>query len=401
MKGAGGVWDGGHNPLGLTPLEIATGILIGPSPGSLPPAPAVAEDPLTVLRERAVELLQQRPCVVAFSGGRDSSALLAVMADTARREGLTPPTAVSLRWSDNPATDERVWQEQVADHVGVESWEVLEPGDDVDLLGEQAQDALVRCGLLWPASSTALVPLYRRAAGGVVVTGEGGDELFGTWPLARLRARVARRQRPVRPDVIDVGTTLLPAPLRVRRLRRHQHPYQRWLTAEATAAHRQSLSEDAAEDFRPWGAFVRSTAARRSARLARRSAEVLAAASGASYAAPLLEDRFVAALGQVAPVAGIGDRSQIMHHLFGHLLDERVLTRVSKATFGGVYWGPAARSFAESWDGTGLPEGLVTPGPLRAAWLSERPTFGSALPLHAAWLASRQPAAAGGVRATP
>jgi hypothetical protein len=80
------------------------------------------------------------------------------------------------------------------------------------------------------------------------------------------------------------------------------------------------------------------------------------------------------------------------------VLPSPVLARTSKATFGGVFWGPVARRFARQWDGTGLSADLVDAEALRRAWLEPVPVYGSALPLQAAWLfdRSRQGSAPGG-----
>jgi asparagine synthase (glutamine-hydrolysing) len=77
--------------------------------------------------------------------------------------------------------------------------------------------------------------------------------------------------------------------------------------------------------------------------------------------------------------------------VFSPLLSDDVLRRVSKATFAGVFWGPASREFAAEWDGAGLDARWVDADTLRAAWLEPTPVYGSALPLHAAWLARHGP----------
>lgn len=77
-----------------------------------------------------------------------------------------------------------------------------------------------------------------------------------------------------------------------------------------------------------------------------------------------------------------------MRAVFSPLLSEAILSRASKATFAGAFWGPACRQFAEDWDGTGLDARWVDSAALRSAWSQETPVYGSALPLQAAWLAT-------------
>jgi tRNA(Ile)-lysidine synthase TilS/MesJ len=62
--------------------------------------------PASALRAIARSVLATPPCVVAFSGGRDSSALLALLVDEARRAGLPEPVAVTARWDEDEASDE-------------------------------------------------------------------------------------------------------------------------------------------------------------------------------------------------------------------------------------------------------------------------------------------------------
>ena len=77
--GAGALrpWAGGPNPLGLTELDVASGIVLGTI--EPPRWPRVEGRPLQVLFDEARALLQRGPCIVAFSGGRDSSAVLATL----------------------------------------------------------------------------------------------------------------------------------------------------------------------------------------------------------------------------------------------------------------------------------------------------------------------------------
>ena len=50
--------------------------------------------------------LRRPPCLVSFSGGLDSSALLAVATAVARREGLDDPVPATLVVPGSPESDE-------------------------------------------------------------------------------------------------------------------------------------------------------------------------------------------------------------------------------------------------------------------------------------------------------
>ncbi len=74
-----------------------------------------------------------------------------------------------------------------------------------------------------------------------------------------------------------------------------------------------------------------------------------------------------------------------MEALFADLLPREVLYRSTKAHFTGLSWGPRARGFAVSWDGSGVDHRLVDPDKLRAEWAKERPHPMSVPCLHQAW----------------
>ena len=115
----------------------------------------------------------------------------------------------------------------------------------------------------------------------------------------------------------------------------------------------------------------------------------LCASRGGSFEAPLLASAFLAALARLGGRLGLGERSAAMRAVFSPLLDDAIVSRRSKATFGDVFWGPASRQFANDWDGGGLGPRWVDAGALRLAWTEQRPVYGAALPLQAAWLATQ------------
>jgi hypothetical protein len=392
-------WSGGPNPLGLTELDVASGTVLGtlgsageapgPSSGTTETGswPEVAGEPLDVLFEEARKILQRGRCVVAFSGGRDSSAVLATLLHVARRDGFDDPIALTARWPDHAATDESAWQEHVARELGVQRWEVITPGMGFDLLGSLATELLRDHGLSWPAGTAALMPMIEAAGDGTFVSGQGGDEVFGNWGLAAAWAH-ARRGRGLRWSLRAVVGAALPGAVRIRRAVRRARPYQNWLTPEAIAVQRETLAREtvgAAPLW--WPGYLREVSSDRGLCLGAQAQAALCASRGGSFAAPLLAPAFLAALARRGGWLGFGARTAAMRAVFSPLLSDAILSRQSKATFGDVFWGPESRRFAKEWQGEGLDARWVDAGALRAAWCEARPVYGAALPLQAAWLA--------------
>jgi asparagine synthase (glutamine-hydrolysing) len=388
-------WAQGPNLFALTELEVATGDVFGQV--DVPPWPEEAVDggPLDVLFDEARRILSRGRCVVAFSGGRDSSALLACFLYVARRDGFEEPTALTARWPGDAAAEESEWQDHVARELKVKHWEIITPGTDFDLLGPLATGLLRAHGLLWPAPLVIFLPMIDAAGDGVLVTGEGGDEVFGIWGMGRIWSAVRQRRR-LRSAVRPVLGAAMPDWLRRRRALPGAEPYQNWLTPEAWAAQREALAAEAVA-VAPlwWPDYLREVDCERGLRLAERAYASICASRGGSLATPLKSPAFLSALARAGGRLGLGDRTSVMRALFSSLLDDTILSRVSKATFGGVYWGPASREFAEDWDGTGVPVRWVDVEALRAAWRAPTPVYGTALPLHAAWLATHPDAGPG------
>jgi hypothetical protein len=381
-------WAGGPNPLGLTDLDVASGVVLGTT--EAPPWPEETGEPLDELFDEARKILEWGRCVVAFSGGRDSSAVLATLLHVARRDGFDDPVALTARWPGDAEADESTWQEHVAQELGVRHWEVITPGNDFDLLGPIATQLLRDHGLLWPAPMAALMPMIDAAGDGVLVSGQGGDEVFGSWTLATAWAR-ARRGRDLHWSLRPVVGAALPRAVRVQRALRRSQPYQSWLTPEASVVQRQALAREYVS-VAPlwWPSYLREVGSERGLGLGGQAQAALCAARGGSFSTPLLAPRFLAALAARGGRLGFGDRTAAMTAVFAPLLSGAVLSRRSKATFGDVFWGPQSRQFAMEWDGKGLDPAWVDAEALRAAWSEPRPVYGAALPLQAAWLARQQ-----------
>ena len=180
----------------LTPLEIASCVVVGPSGARIAPADqSPATDPAVALERVIAQALQRPPCLVSFSGGHDSSLVLAAATRAARREQLPLPIPVTWRPTDAPRAEESAWQEAVVAALQLSDWIRLPTGDDLDFVGPVATDVLRRHGVLHPANAYFHAPLLKEAAGGTLLTGVGGDQVLGRLPRPRRPFWWPRRER--------------------------------------------------------------------------------------------------------------------------------------------------------------------------------------------------------------
>ncbi|WP_229401409.1 asparagine synthase-related protein, partial [Micromonospora okii] len=225
----------------LTAYDLATGLVQGTDPGAVDvPVPAAdrTTTPLAALEAAVLPALRRPPCVVSFSGGLDSSLVLAVAVRVARREGLPDPVPVTWRFRDAPRADESAWQDEVVRALGVGgTWQVLTAGDDLDLVGPVARRFLRRYGVLHPLNLHLHLPIVELAAGGALLTGVGGDQVLAGWrrptpgsARAYLRDAVgrARARLRARPAASELFPWLRPAVaeevLRTHRAERRAEP---------------------------------------------------------------------------------------------------------------------------------------------------------------------------------
>ena len=162
----------------MTPTEVALGYLFG-HVEQVQRTAARADDPRSALERIIRTALLRPPCGVAFSGGRDSSLVLAVATHVARRDGLPDPIPITKVFPDAPGSDETEWQELVLRHLGLSDWIRLEFTDELDLVGELAGPNLLQYGILWPPTIHADAPVIATVPNGSLLDGEGGDEVLG------------------------------------------------------------------------------------------------------------------------------------------------------------------------------------------------------------------------------
>ncbi|GAA5114948.1 asparagine synthase-related protein [Haloechinothrix salitolerans] len=377
----------------LTPADIAFGYPIESRGWRTLTARTPAANPFRALRAALRRALRRHPCVIAFSGGRDSSLLLAVAADLAAREGHAPPVALTLRYADDPQADESAWQEAVVAHLrgrGVRfEWERRQITAELDLIGPVMAPVLrAHGGPVYPAALANTVVLADYAAGGSLVTGNGGDEILGNHRAAVLRAVLRRRGRGLsRSDWIVVGASAAPSPLRYL-IARYKVTDPCWLRPAYRRAASRVVARNAARQPLRWDRSVLSARTSRAVTIGERTRGVVARGKDCALVEPLADDRFIAAY---AAFGGHWDgltRIAATRLLADGLLPDAVLRRTDKASFNASRFGSHSRAFASTWDGAGCDAELIDPDALRAAWLSDHPPAGTALLLQQAWLAT-------------
>jgi len=367
-----------------TPLEISAGVLFGADPASEPLPRAVAVTPHDALRSSIRTALNRPPCVVAFSGGRDSSAMLALACDIARADGLPLPIPVTLRFPGVAEADETQWQETVVRHLRLDDWVRLEFDDELDYVGPWAQQVLQTHGLLWPANDYVDLPLLQQAGTGSLVDGVDGDSVFSS-AYQRLVQTLRGRRRPGRAALGDA--VFLLKSQRARQRDAYAHALRLpWLTQ--TAQHEMSellAIEFAAEPF-SYAKRVRWYHQSRYLGALRWTTELFAAQTGTAVVRPLVDPTFLTALAQSVGTLGFKGRTATMRWLFGDVLPAAVIERTSKASFP-HYWGKASRLLAADWRGEGVDRRYVDHDVLREMWANDRVDHRSALLIQSVWLA--------------
>jgi asparagine synthetase B (glutamine-hydrolysing) len=377
------------HPLRLTDLELSAGFVC--DDGGYQGLPVVEQEltPLDAFELAVIPALERPPCLVGFSGGRDSSAVLAAAARAARREGLDLPIPITLRFRDAPGAEESEWQELIIRHLSLSEWDVREVGDDTDFIGPLSTAVLRRHGVLFPPNVFIQRLLLEPAAGGSLLTGNGGDHVFAGWRRHSLPDLFAARRRPAPRDVLRLAYASSPRAFRRRvESRRQLDSMPSWLRPEARQAAAALAASEQAEAPLRWREWVRWLAPRRELAVGPWSLGLMAADEDVVATHPFLDPRFLAAMANAGGSLGFGDRTAAMRALFSDVLPDELNARSTKARGNEIYWRSHSREFARSWDGVGVDHDLVDPMALREEWLKPSPRAQSAIPLQAAWLAS-------------
>ncbi|MGH8930830.1 MAG: asparagine synthase-related protein [Egibacteraceae bacterium] len=369
------------------PLDIAVGMLIGTDPTvpRLRGHAAVEESPITAVQKVVRSALVRPPCLVSFSGGRDSSTVLAVAVDVARREGLPLPVPATFRYPDAAGTDETEWQELVVAHLGLVDWLRIEVRGELEALGPVATRVLDRHGLLFPPNAYAHLPLLESARGGSLLTGIGGDQMFGS-SGSRVARLLAGRVRPVPRDLPRLILAASPRGIRARVAYRRQADALPWLLPKAAAEASWELAAWEASWPQRWDRGLDAWWRSRDFQAGVRALETLAAPVDVRVRNPFMAPSVIAAFAKAGGAAGFEDRTTVMTRFFADLLPSSVLARGSKAAFDEAIWGPRTREFIRAWDGMGIDSSLVDVAALRRTWASNPPDGRTLSLLQSAWL---------------
>ena len=370
------------------PLEIASGIIVDGAPHA-PKLPDGSRRRLRAAIDDAVRgALLRPPCLVSFSGGRDSSAVLAAATALARREGLELPIPATQRFPDVSSTHEDDWQEDVVRHLALPDWVRITVNDELDSVGPIAQAVLRRHGLLWPFNSHLHVPLYERAAGGSLLTGVGGDELFGPQRWRVAQSLLSGRTRPRPRHIPTLGFALAPAHVRCEVLARRHELRWPWLHPHIDALLNQARSDWHARTPRRWNAALGWWWKSRTRVVLAQTMDLLGADSQTQVVQPFLEPAVLSAAAAEFGVRGPGDRTTVMRAVFGDDLPDRVLARRSKARFDAAFCSHHSRAFGARWTGGGVDRSLVDAERLADVWNAVQPDPRSFSLMQAAWLAT-------------
>lgn len=376
----------------LTAFELATGVAPGVASWAPPLPRPDAATPFEAIAALIVPALARPPCLVSFSGGVDSSSVLAVAVDVARREGLPPPIPATNRFPGQGRTDEREWQERVVQELGLEDWIRLEFDDELDLVGPVASELLRAHGLVFPFNMHFHVPLIAAAAGGSLLTGVGGDEAFE--PAPRVQQVLAGRRRPRPRDALALALAYAPRRARAFVRRRLESPTLPWLTQAGSAALAAALADDAArfpaDARRTFAEWWRS----RYLHLHLASQHAIAAERDCLVLNPLSEASVVAAFARAVGRFGFATRADAVRAFLGDVVPTDVTTRRTKADFNTAFWHRHARAFVADLDERRLRTSLAALGVdslvdaerLLTAWEAPDPHANSYLLLQAVWV---------------
>jgi Asparagine synthase len=375
-------------PYQMTDLEKSTGLVLGLDRPKRNRRSHTILDPIEALEGAIMPALLRPPCLVSFSGGLDSSLILSVALNLARREGLPEPIPATYRVLGATSGDEAEWQDSVAQELGVADSIVLTFTNELDVVGPFAIDVLRRHGVVFPFNAHGHLPLIREARGGSILTGAGGDELFSLPSRART-VWVVRGRAPLgRRDPLRIAFAGLPASLRTPFIRRRFPVSFRWLTERANDRFKREWAAAAARQPARWDTSRRWLLRRRYLRILQETLALIGGDEGTSIHNPYLHPAVVESVAGAGGPLGWRTRNEAIAALFDSLVPTSVSGRTSKASGNEMFFSDHSKAFVARWDGQGINPDLVDAARLRQEWASSNPDPHTLSLIQTTWLAS-------------
>ncbi len=336
-----------------------------PHEATPPEAPPVVR----AIEEAIARSLTDDPVFVEFSGGLDSSLVLSLATRVCRRLDHDPPIPLSYRFPTEER-DENHFQDFVARWLGLEGChQVVDLAGRFDFVGSAAQKSLRRFGAVWPPNLAGRLAVWREFAPGTLLTGEGGDEVFGLHRAGQLRdaARAAARLRLAR--AWNVGRRFVGP----RWWRQHAALAELrgefdmpWLLPNTYEECLRSVARELADEPAGAVAWVEHYLHQPATRVIIHNMRAVGAAAGLAVQSPLM-DPVVLVAASATPDFGRATRNVQFARLFGDCLPPQVIRRHWKASLSDAFFGPATSAFARSWHGEMDLGGLATDR-LREHW---------------------------------
>lgn len=357
--------------------------------GLMPPAARPHDDGVSTraaMEQVVTDAVAEGTCYVLFSGGRDSSLVLAMAVDAARRLGVRAPIPVTAVYPGDEQSDETEWQHLVLDHLGISERVVLTIADERSTLGDLALRHLRSRGLVWPEAVHTQPAFFEQLDAGTILTGEGGDAFIEGRRITPLYLALRRRRVPSAALLGAAVGALAPSMLVRRRARRTYSdpellPWLRPAAREVLAADEVALRGPLRWDASTWAIFDQRTT-----RLGLDNAVVSAAEYGLRMRHPIAEAEVIAALAREGGRWGFRGRTNLFRMLGSDLLPDAVLARRSKAAFNASRWGERERVFAHDYTGGAFDPTFIDEERLREVWLSDRAHPVSFFLAQIAWL---------------
>ena len=373
-------------------VDVAYGIPLGLEASGHRARQDKPSTPAAAMEAVLLRALQKPPCVVSFSGGRDSSALLALATHIARREGLAPPIPATLLFPGVELANEDSWQQTVLGHLGLTEWLRFPVADELDAVGPVATTALRRHGLLWPFNAHFHLPIIAAADGGSVVTGFGGDEIARSSEGARAERVLTRRRRWQWVDAFVIGLAAAPPQVRIA-VQRHRALNTvgklPWLTPQGRRAVVRGYGKLEGQVPFGWGRKLRRWIRYgRYYTVCKGSFQAMGDSYRCTIEHPFVDPIVLQALAAHGGFGGLGSRTDIMRLLVGELLPEAVLSRADKGSFSDPLWTKTSQEFARDWSPATISGDLVDPHRLKEHWLSDDRNILSTTLLQQAWVNS-------------